>query len=117
MIEDRESRGTYYSKFGGLWIDDVNPKNVEDRIERIADADLRQKVRNFARDGYVVMPGAIPDKTIDAYLQEYERAADTPDFLIVDLPLNADVPSREKKRACREPRCSTPSCCCPLARI
>ena len=50
-------RGTYYSKFGGLWIDDVNPKNVEDRIERIA---------------------------VDAYLQEYERAADTPDLLIVD---------------------------------
>ena len=84
MIQDRESRGTYYSKFGGLWIDDVNPKNVEDRIERIADADLRQKVRNFARDGYVVMSGEVPEKTIDAYLLEYERAADTPDFLIVD---------------------------------
>lgn len=99
MIQDRVSRGAYYSKFGGLWIDDVNPKNVEDRIARIADADLRQKVRNFARDGYVVMPGEVPGKTIDAYLQEYERAAEIPDFLIVDAPPERQVSfSREKAR-------------------
>lgn len=82
----------YYSRFGGLWIDDRDPKNVEARIERIADADLRQNIRNFVRDGYVILPGAVPAEAIDAYLQEYESAADTPGFLC----LFGDTFSREK---------------------
>jgi hypothetical protein len=99
VVPEGVPRGDYYSKFGGLWIDHVDSKIVDDRIERITDTRLRENVRSFVRDGFVILPGAVSHATIDRYLEEYEEAADDPDFFKVDMPGQGQNSfSREKTR-------------------
>jgi hypothetical protein len=49
--------------------------------------------------GVIILPGAVSHKTIDRYLEEYEEAADDPDFFKLDLPGQGQSSfSREKTR-------------------
>ena len=54
----------------------------------------------FIRDGYVIIEQAVDRATIEAYLSEYEAAADTPSMLQIEVPLagGRQAFSREKSR-------------------
>ena len=77
----------FRSKFGGLWIDDLDPAAVQAKLAAIADPVLRDQVASLIRDGYVVIPGGVDHAAIDQYLAEYEAAADTPDFFQIEVPM------------------------------
>jgi ectoine hydroxylase-related dioxygenase (phytanoyl-CoA dioxygenase family) len=91
---------TYHSKFGGLWIDDIDYPAVSARLATIADHVTRERVGLFIRDGYVIIEQAVDHAAIDAYLREYEAAADAPSMLQIEVPLAGGRQpfSREKSR-------------------
>jgi ectoine hydroxylase-related dioxygenase (phytanoyl-CoA dioxygenase family) len=76
----------YHSKFGGLWIDDTDHSAVSARLATIADHATREQVGLFIRDGYVIIEQAVDHAAIDAYLREYEAAADTRSALQIEVP-------------------------------
>jgi hypothetical protein len=76
----------YFSRFGGLWIDNTDAAQVSARIAGFADAELRERLRRFARDGYVVLPGAVPHQAIDTYLAQYRALCDLPGGLRLEAP-------------------------------
>jgi ectoine hydroxylase-related dioxygenase (phytanoyl-CoA dioxygenase family) len=88
----------FYSRFGGLWIDDTDSDRVLARIEAIPDLAMRRQVNKFIRDGFVVLPQAVPASTIDTYLDEYEVAAASPGRLQIEVPMEGgrQAFSREK---------------------
>jgi hypothetical protein len=77
----------YWSKFGGLWIDDIDYSMVSARLAEIADPITRERVSQFIRDGYVIIEQAVDHAAIDAYLCEFERAAATPSMLQIEVPM------------------------------
>jgi ectoine hydroxylase-related dioxygenase (phytanoyl-CoA dioxygenase family) len=77
----------YHSKFGGLWVDDLDHSAVSARLANIADPLIRERVGMFIRDGYVIIEQAVDHAAIDAYLREYEEAADTPLQLQIEVPM------------------------------
>jgi ectoine hydroxylase-related dioxygenase (phytanoyl-CoA dioxygenase family) len=77
----------YYSRFGGLWIDQTQQASVAARLDRIENPGLRAAMQQFIRDGYVVIPSAVSPAMIDAYLAEYELAADQPEALQIEVPM------------------------------
>lgn len=79
----------YHSRFGGLWIDDTDIGKVAEKLALIADPATRERVAMFARGGFVVIEQAIDHASIDAYLRDYQLAADTPGSLQVDVPTEA----------------------------
>ncbi len=74
----------YFSKFGGLWIDDTDADAVAGQLACIGDSSLRDRMARFIRDGYVIIEQAVDDTVIDAYLREYEVAAATPGALRIE---------------------------------
>jgi phytanoyl-CoA hydroxylase len=72
---------TYRSRFGGLWYDKTDQDAIDAQLRTIRSARLRERVGNFIRDGYVIIPRAVDHAVIDRYLVEYEAAADQPDGL------------------------------------
>lgn len=82
-----EPPGTrYHSKFGGLWIDERDLAQVARRLTFIDEPVLRERVRRFARDGYVIIEQAVDHACIDAYLREFEQAANTPGAYLIEVP-------------------------------
>jgi ectoine hydroxylase-related dioxygenase (phytanoyl-CoA dioxygenase family) len=77
----------YHSRFGGLWIDDLDRAAVSARLATIADHVTRERVSQFIRDGYLIIEQAVDHATIDAYLCDYEAAADPASMLQIELPL------------------------------
>ena len=77
----------FWSKFGGLWIDDIDYSMVSARLAEIADPITRERVSQSLRDGYVIIEQAVDHAAIDAYLCEFERAADTPSMLQIEVPM------------------------------
>ena len=77
----REQTGTR-SRFGGLWIDRAD---FADELARrcreglLGDA-LAAKIDAFARDGYLVIPGAVSHRQVDALNAEIERFWNDPPF-------------------------------------
>lgn len=90
----------YWSKFGGLWIDDIDYSMVSARLATIADHVTRERVSLFIRDGYVIVEQAVDHAAIDAYLREYEEAADSPSRLQIEVPSagGRQAFTREKSR-------------------
>ncbi len=76
----------YWSKFGGLWIDDIDYSMVSARLATIADHVTREQVSLFIRDGYVIVEQAVDHAAIDAYLHEYEEAANSPSRMQIEVP-------------------------------
>ena len=67
----------FHSRFGGLWIDNTDPDVVLRKLQSIPDTAMRRNVDSFVRDGFVILSGVVPHERIDAYLREYQLAADT----------------------------------------
>ena len=67
--------GTFHSKFGGLWIDQTDRDAVARGFGAIADPELRQRVIDFERDGFVIIRRAVPPEVIDRYRAEFAAAA------------------------------------------
>ena len=90
----------YHSKFGGLWIDDTDHATVSARLAEIPDHVTRERVGMFIRDGYVIIEQAVDHAAIDAYLREYEKAADSPSMLQIEVPTagGRQAFTREKSR-------------------
>jgi hypothetical protein len=82
----------FHSKFGGLWIDDTDHSRVAKKLEAILDPSLARNVEAFVRDGFVIIEKAASAKAIDAYLREYEAAADAPDPMRVVVPFSEPQP-------------------------
>ena len=55
--------GTFHSKFGGLWIDQTDRDAVARGFGAIADPELRQRVIDFERDGFVIIRRAAPSSS------------------------------------------------------
>src|SRR5262245_23768270 len=75
----REQTGTR-SRFGGLWIDRVDFADEIARRRReglLGDA-LAAKIEAFARDGYLMIPGAVSHRQVDALNAEIEGLWDDP---------------------------------------
>jgi len=77
---------TYFSKFGGLWIDSRDREFIATRLDAIDAPFLRSHVSQFISEGYTVIRRAIPGNTIDAYLREFEQAAEREDQLVMHVP-------------------------------
>jgi phytanoyl-CoA hydroxylase len=75
----------FHSKFGGMWIDDLDAGRVEHKVSAIADPVVRGLVGSFVRDGYAILEQGVSHATIDTYLAEYERAANAPDSFQVNV--------------------------------
>lgn len=63
----RQSLPQFHSRFGGLWIDRLDAESeLAKRIEtgKLAEP-LGEKVSNFMRDGYVILPGAVSLPVVD----------------------------------------------------
>lgn len=86
----------FHSKFGGMWIDDLDSSRVDRKVSAIADPTLRDRVGSFARDGFVIMEQGVSHASIDAYLADYEKAADIPDAFQVDVRTGRQAFTREK---------------------
>jgi hypothetical protein len=71
----------FYSAYGGLWCDRLDPSATMQTLTTVADPDLMAGVSAFIRQGYVVFRRAIGHAAIDQYLREFEAAADVPGFL------------------------------------
>jgi phytanoyl-CoA hydroxylase len=78
--------GDYYSRFGGLWVDQTDEARVAARLDTVNPPGLRAAVAYFMREGYIVIPNAVSHDAIDGYLAEFERAADQPDALQIEVP-------------------------------
>ena len=76
----------FHSKFGGLWIDCLDRERVNGKLGTIPDPALRQDIRTFIDNGYVILRGAVSTPKIDAYLEEYWASANTPESLQIDAP-------------------------------
>ena len=76
----------FFSKFGGLWIDSTDPAFVAAKLAGISGPKLRNHVDEFIRDGYTILASAVDSWAIDAYLREYEAAAQAADLLQMELP-------------------------------
>jgi phytanoyl-CoA hydroxylase len=76
----------FQSKFGGFWIDDADHDLVVRKLALVRDPTIREQVRQFARDGYVIIRNAIDEASINDYLRHYERAADTAGALQIEVP-------------------------------
>lgn len=63
----------FHSNFGGLWIDNIDQREVRDKLETISNKETKQKVQDFIRDGYIIIPGAVSVQDIDNYLFEYDN--------------------------------------------
>lgn len=68
----------YHSRFGGLWIDQLDTNAVAQRIAAIPDPVLRDQITRFERDGFVILERAVPHAAINRYLAEYARATAIP---------------------------------------
>jgi hypothetical protein len=77
----------FHSRFGGLWIDDTDTERVIAGLQTIPDLALRRRVASFARDGFVILPGAVAPSVIDAYLAQYDLAAGMAGLLQVEVPM------------------------------
>lgn len=72
--------GGFRSRFGGLWTDRsdwVEILGERQRRGRIDD-ETAQQIFRFARDGYVVLPGAVPPRLVATLNDEIERAWSRP---------------------------------------
>lgn len=68
------------SAFGGLWIDRVDWVDVlRAKQQRGLPEEIALQIFRFVRDGYVVLPGAVPPDVVDRLNQEIERAWQAPD--------------------------------------
>lgn len=76
----------FHSKFGGLWIDDLDSGRVERKLSAIGNTAVREQVGAFIRDGFAIVEQGVSHAVIDAYLGEYDRAAKLPDPFQVDVP-------------------------------
>src|SRR5205823_6642744 len=66
----------YFSRHGGLWID---RRDAEGELGRRLEAgqlspDDAQLVRTFLRDGYIILPGAVPVEVCDRFEHEISEA-------------------------------------------
>jgi hypothetical protein len=73
-------RSDTLSRFGGLWIDraDFADELARRRREGLLSDALAAKIETFARDGYLVIPGAVSRRQVDALNAEIERLWDDP---------------------------------------
>jgi ectoine hydroxylase-related dioxygenase (phytanoyl-CoA dioxygenase family) len=78
--------GGFHSKFGGLWIDSLDQEWVNGKLGTIPAAALRQDIRTFIDNGYVILRGVVSSTKIDAYLEEYRASANTPESLQIAAP-------------------------------
>jgi LPS sulfotransferase NodH/ectoine hydroxylase-related dioxygenase (phytanoyl-CoA dioxygenase family) len=76
----------FHSKFGGLWIDETDEGQIARKLTLIDNPVVREQVRKFARDGYVIIEQAVDPANIDAYLRDYEQGADTPGAFQMEVP-------------------------------
>ena len=79
--EPRDQTSTR-SRFGGLWIDraDFADEFACRRRDGRLGAALAAKIEAFARDGYLVIPGAVSHRKVDALNAEIEKFWDDPPF-------------------------------------
>lgn len=67
---------TYHSRFGGNWID--SDRYADELAARLADGRLSEELAGqieiFARDGYVIMRGVVPEELLEAIDDEVESA-------------------------------------------
>jgi phytanoyl-CoA hydroxylase len=87
------NKRTYRSRFGGLWVDDIDRGYVERKIAGISNPILRRQVADFERDGFVVLNQAVPHAAIDSYLAQYRMAtsAEAGSKLIMSVPYVANT--------------------------
>jgi phytanoyl-CoA hydroxylase len=75
------------SRFGGLWIDRsdwIDRLGLMQRSGELSD-ELASSIFRFVRDGYLVIPGAVPHAVVDAVNSEIDRAwASPPPGLLVE---------------------------------
>ncbi len=77
-----------YSRFGGFWID---RRDSEEQLEaRLGAGDLTpvvaERIGRLMRDGYVVIPGAVPAELTAALREEIERIwSDPPEGALVEV--------------------------------
>jgi hypothetical protein len=76
----------FHSKFGGLWIDQTDAARVQQRLRGIESLQLRSLMASFIQGGFIVLRNAVSHGVIDAYLAEYEAAADSGGILEVEVP-------------------------------
>ena len=88
------SSDEYFSSFGGLWTD---RRDVNDEIDRrLADGRLNpeqgEMVRTFVRQGYLILPGAVPEAICDELRRDIEHAWKTGDGRLKILPPGSAEP-------------------------
>jgi hypothetical protein len=70
----RLSRVDYPSKFGGLWTDRQDfPEQLASKLRagQLNDDEAR-RLASFSKQGYLILPGAVPSAMIDAYLADLD---------------------------------------------
>jgi len=72
----RETNATYHSAFGGMWIDRADWQDVLERKVRVGEigVDLADRIRTFVRDGFVIIPNAVPQQILDRLNRDVDDA-------------------------------------------
>jgi hypothetical protein len=67
---------TTHSRFGGLWIDrsDWREELNRRRMDRRIDDAIAEQIERFEQDGFLILPGAAPEKLVDAFQRRIDRA-------------------------------------------
>jgi ectoine hydroxylase-related dioxygenase (phytanoyl-CoA dioxygenase family) len=86
-MEVVRTEGAFRSRFGGLWIDRWDAEEIlEDRVRRgRIGGELAKRIGSFLRDGYVVIPEAVPTSLTMAIRDELDRYwADPPSGALIE---------------------------------
>lgn len=86
-IAQTEQKDTFSSRFGGLWIDRANWIDIlADKHRRgQIDDDTAGQIFRFVRDGFLVIPNAVPPRMVAALNDEIDRFwAKPPEGLLIE---------------------------------
>ncbi|MDB5946970.1 MAG: hypothetical protein JWQ33_1996 [Ramlibacter sp.] len=84
-----EEQPKYFSRFGGMWVDRLDAKDVlaKKAAAQPAVAALQDKLAFFIENGYVILPQAVAHDAIDAYLGELQLARQGGSALQASVPV------------------------------
>jgi phytanoyl-CoA hydroxylase len=92
----------YHGRFGGMWLDQVDASQEIERRQRDGrlDAEEARLAADWVRDGFVVLPGALPGETIDRLNDSLTAAivSEDPRFLASVFGENAGEPIPLERR-------------------
>ncbi len=93
----------FRSRFGGLWVDRSDWIDILGERHRSGklDDETAQQIYSFVRDGYVVLPGAVPARMIASLNDEIERGWSRPPL---GLMIETLEPSGQKRVIRPDPR-------------